>query len=120
MSIMWQLASVLMAASFPVVQPLYLDIHGWSSTPYNGTHIDDEGVESAWLLGPLLLFLLIYVILALFFIPFARPIIPLCVIIVAILFPPLLLFLIVYLFIVFLCCPPVVPVVHTRSVKVVE
>lgn len=76
------------------------------------SHTEDDGAAalSLFVFAPLFLFALLYFVGAVVFFPYARPIVPLYLIIFAILFPPLFPLLLIY----------VICMVYSTPVVVVE
>lgn len=79
----------------------------------------DETDALAWVIVPIILGLLIYMTLALFVWPYARPVVSPWLLILCILFPPFFPFLLFFVLFT-LCFPPVIVASGPNQVRVVE
>jgi len=67
----------------------------------NNTTTAHEMADASWIIVPIVLSILIYMSIALFVWPYARPVFSLGVLLFCLLFPPAFFFLITYVFILF-------------------
>lgn len=72
----------------------------------SGETTAEDTITVAWVLLPILFLSSFYCILAMFTWPYARPIVPLWLLLFVLLIPPLFPFLLFYLFFMFLFYPP--------------
>jgi len=92
----------------------------------NSTTTTHEIEDASWVIVPIVLSILIYMSIALFVWPYARPVFSLWVLLFCILFPPAFFFLITYVFILF-CFgvlaapePSVIVVQRVPTVTIIE
>ena len=88
-------------------------------SPLNGTSANTHEDTLAWIVVPLILGLLIYMTLALFVWPYARPVVSPWLLSLCILFPPLFPFLLFFVLFT-LCFPPVIVTTPPSEVRVVQ
>ena len=92
----------------------------------NTTPTSHEMDDASWIIVPIVLSILIYMSIALFVWPFARPVFSLWILLFCLLFPPAFFFLVTYVLVLF-CFgmlvtpePPVIVVRRAPTVSVVE